>query len=84
MKTLLGKKLGMTQYFNEDGTVVRCTVIEAGPCQVTQKKTVDKDGYSATQIAFGDVKAKRLNKPLLGHLKKAGVSPKRHLIEVRG
>jgi large subunit ribosomal protein L3 len=84
MKTLLGKKLGMTQFFNEDGTVVRCTVIQAGPCLVTQKKTVDNDGYAATQIAFGDVKAKRLNKPLLGHLKKAGVAPKRHLIEVRG
>jgi large subunit ribosomal protein L3 len=84
MKTLLGKKLGMTQYFNEDGTVVRCTVIEAGPCLVTQKKTVDTDGYAATQIAFGDVKAKRLTKPELGHLKKAGVGPKRHLVEVRG
>ncbi len=84
MKTLLGKKLGMTQFFNEDGTVVRCTVIEAGPCQVTQKKTVETDGYAATQIAFGDVKAKRLTKPELGHLKKAGVDPKRHLVEVRG
>jgi large subunit ribosomal protein L3 len=84
MKTLLGTKLGMTQIFGEDGTVVRCTVIQAGPCVVTQKKTVEKDGYAATQIAYGDVKAKRLNKPLLGHLKKAGVSPKRHLMEVRG
>ncbi len=84
MKTLLGKKLGMTQFFNEDGSVVRCTVIEAGPCQVTQKKTVETDGYVATQIAFGDVKAKRLSKPELGHLKKAGVDPKRHLVEVRG
>jgi large subunit ribosomal protein L3 len=84
MKTLLGTKLGMTQLFNEDGTVVRCTVIQAGPCLVTQKKTVETDGYCATQIAFGDVKAKRLNKPLLGHLKKAGIAPKRHLIEVRG
>jgi large subunit ribosomal protein L3 len=84
MKTLLGTKLGMTQFFTEDGSVVRCTVIEAGPCLVTQKKTVDKDGYAATQIAFGDVKAKRLNKPLLGHLKKSGVSPKKHLVEVRG
>jgi len=84
MKTLLGTKLGMTQFFNEDGTVVRCTVIQAGPCLVTQKKTVENDGYTATQIAFGDVKPKRLNKPLLGHLKKAGVAPKRHLIEVRG
>ncbi|MFH1833453.1 MAG: 50S ribosomal protein L3, partial [bacterium] len=84
MKTLLGTKLGMTQFFNEDGTVVRCTAIQAGPCVVTQKKTVETDGYDATQIAFGDVKAKKLNKPLLGHLKKAGVSPKRHLVEVRG
>jgi large subunit ribosomal protein L3 len=84
MKTLLGTKLGMTQFFNEDGSIVRCTVIQAGPCLVTQKKTVETDGYAATQIAFGDVKAKRLNKPELGHLKKAGVAPKRHLLEVRG
>jgi large subunit ribosomal protein L3 len=84
MKTLLGTKLGMTQFFNEDGTVVRCTVIQAGPCLVTQKKTVEHDGYAATQIAFGDVRAKRLNKPLLGHLKKAGAPPKRHLVEARG
>jgi large subunit ribosomal protein L3 len=84
MKTLLGTKLGMTQIFNDDGSVVRCTVIQAGPCVVTQKKTVETDGYAATQIAFGDVRAKRLNKPLLGHLKKAGVGPKRHLLEVRG
>lgn len=84
MKTLLGTKLGMTQYFNEDGTVVRCTVIQAGPCVVTQKKTVENDGYAATQIAYGDVKPKRLTKPVLGHFKKAGVAPKRHLVEVRG
>jgi len=84
MKTLLGTKLGMTQFFNEDGQVVRCTVIQAGPCLVTQKKTVENDGYAATQIAFGDVKTKRLNKPLLGHFKKAGVAPKRHLVEVPG
>ncbi len=84
MKTLLGTKLGMTQIFKEDGTVVRCTVIQAGPCVVTQKKTVEKDGYAATQIGYGEVKPRRLNKPLLGHFKKAGVPPKRHLIEVRG
>jgi len=84
MKALLGKKLGMTQFYNEDGTIVRCTVIEAGPCVVTQKKTVETDGYAATQIAFGDAQPKRLNKPLLGHLKKAGAGPKRHLAEVRG
>jgi len=84
MKTLLGTKVGMTQIFTADGTVVPVTVIQAGPCVVTQKKTVGTDGYEATQIAFGDVKPKRLNKPLLGHLKKAGVSPKAHLVEVPG
>jgi large subunit ribosomal protein L3 len=84
MKTLLGTKVGMTQIFTTDGTVVPVTVIQAGPCVVTQKKTVGTDGYEATQIAFGDVKPKRLNKPLLGHLKKAGVSPKAHLMEVPG
>lgn len=84
MKTLLGTKVGMTQIFTTDGTVVPVTVIQAGPCVVTQKKTVGTDGYEATQIAFGDVKPKRLNKPLLGHLKKAGVSAKAHLVEVPG
>ena len=64
MKTLLGTKLGMTQFFDTDGTVVRCTVIQAGPCVVTQKKTVDTDGYAATQIAFGDVKAKTAQQAL--------------------
>ena len=63
----------MTQLFGEDGTVTPVTVIQAGPCVVTQKKTVETDGYAATQIAFGDVKPSKLNKPLLGHLKKAGV-----------
>jgi large subunit ribosomal protein L3 len=84
MKTILGTKLGMTQLFNDDGTVTSVTVIQAGPCVVTQKKTVATDGYEAVQIAFGDVKPRKLNKPLLGHLKKAGVSPKRHLAEVHG
>jgi large subunit ribosomal protein L3 len=84
MKTLLGTKLGMTQLFESDGTVTSVTVIQAGPCVVTQKKTVATDGYDATQIAYRDVKPRRLNKPLLGHLKKAGVSPKKHLVEVRG
>ncbi len=79
MKTLLGTKLGMTQLFGEDGTVTPVTVIQAGPCVVTQKKTDETDGYDATQIAYGDVKAKKLNKPELGHLKKAGVDPKKHL-----
>lgn len=84
MKTLLGTKIGMTQLFGEDGRVTPVTVIQAGPCIVTQKKTVETDGYAATQIAFGDVKAKKLNKPLMGHLKKAGAGLKKHLIEVRG
>lgn len=83
-KTLLGTKVGMTQIFAEDGTFIPVTVIQAGPCVVTQKKTVTVDGYDATQIGYGDVQPKRLNKPLLGHLKKAGVSPKKHLIEMRG
>jgi large subunit ribosomal protein L3 len=83
MKTLLGTKIGMTQLFGDDGTVTSVTVIQAGPCVVTQKKTVENDGYVAAQIAYGDVKPRRLNKPLLGHLKKAGVSPKKHLIEIR-
>jgi large subunit ribosomal protein L3 len=84
MKTLLGTKIGMTQLFAEDGTVTPVTVIQAGPCVVTQKKTVESDGYAATQIAYGDVKPKKLNKPLLGHLRKAGVGPKKHLVEVPG
>jgi len=84
MKTLLGTKIGMTQLFAEDGTVTPVTVIQAGPCVVTQKKTVETDGYAATQIAYGDVKPKKLNKPLLGHLRKAGVGPKKHLVEVLG
>lgn len=84
MKTLLGTKLGMTQLFSEDGTVTPVTVIQAGPCVVTQKKSVAGEGYSAIQIAYGDVKAKKLNQPLLGHLKKSSASPKKHLIEVPG
>jgi large subunit ribosomal protein L3 len=84
MKTLLGTKLGMTQVFGEDGKVTPVTVIHAGPCVVTQKKTVETDGYVATQIAFGDAKPKRMAKGELGHLKKAGVGPKKHLVEVPG
>lgn len=84
MKAILGTKIGMTQLFGEDGAVSRVTVIQAGPCVVTQRKDVASDGYAATQIAFGDVKVKKLTKPELGHLKKSGVSPKKHLAEVRG
>ena len=82
-KGIIGKKLGMTQIFTEDGTVIPVTVIEAGPCSVTQKKTVETDGYEAVQLAFGDIREKLVNKPQAGHFKKAGVSPKRHLKEFR-
>ncbi|MEW9082985.1 50S ribosomal protein L3 [Caldanaerobacter subterraneus] len=82
-KGILGKKHGMTQIFDEKGEVIPVTVIEAGPCVVVQKKTVEKDGYNAIQVGFGDISEKKLNKPLLGHFKKAGVSPKRYLREFR-
>jgi large subunit ribosomal protein L3 len=83
MKGILGKKLGMSQVFNEQGEVVPVTVIEAGPCYVTQKKTVERDGYSAVQLGFETVKPGRLTKPELAHLKKAGVPAVRHLREFR-
>ena len=81
MPGLLGKKIGMTSVFGADGKNVPCTVIECGPCVVTQIKTVEKDGYSAVQVGFQDVKEKNISAPLLGHFKKAGVAPKRHLAE---
>ena len=81
MPGLLGKKIGMTSVFGADGKNVPCTVIECGPCVVTQIKTVEKDGYSAVQVGFQDVKEKSVSAPLLGHFKKAGVTPKRHLAE---
>ena len=81
-KGIIGKKLGMTQIFDEKGNVIPVTLIEAGPCVVAQKKTVENDGYNAVQLAYEDVK-KNVNKPQLGHFKKAGVSPKRHLKEFR-
>jgi large subunit ribosomal protein L3 len=80
---ILGTKLGMTQVFDEKGKAIPVTIIEAGPCTVTQVKTPATDGYSAIQIGFGDVKPKALNKPLLGHLKKSDASPVRHLTECR-
>ena len=80
-KAIIGKKLGMSQIFTENGIVIPVTVVEAGPCKVSQKKTVDTDGYQAVQLAFEDTKEQRLNKPELGHLKKAGVEPKKHLKE---
>ena len=82
-KGIIGKKLGMTQIFDEKGNVIPVTLIEAGPCVVAQKKTVANDGYDAVQLAYEDVKAKNVNKAQLGHFKKAGISPKRHLKEFR-
>ena len=82
-KGIIGKKLGMTQIFLEDGSVVPVTVIEAGPCTVAQKKTVDTDGYDAVQLAFGDVKEKHMTKAEIGHFKKAGIEAKKHLKEFR-
>jgi large subunit ribosomal protein L3 len=82
---LLGRKLGMTQVFDpEDGHVERVTVLEAGPCFVTAIRRAERDGYDAVQLAFGAVREKKLQKPRLGHLKKAGVAPLRHLCEFRG
>ncbi len=82
-KGIIGKKLGMTQIFDENGVVIPVTVIEAGPCPVTQKKTVETDGYDAVQLAYGEIREKLVNKPRAGHFKKAGVQAKRHLKEFR-
>ena len=82
-KAILGKKLGMTQLFDEMGKIVPVTVVQAGPCVVVQKKTADNDGYDAVQIGFDEVKEKNINKPLKGHFDKAGVSPKRFLREFK-
>lgn len=83
MKGVIGKKVGMTQIFDEKGEVVPVTVIEAGPCFVTQKKTLEQDGYTAIQIGFGETKPKRLTKGQMGHLKKSELPPLRHLREIR-
>ena len=82
-KGIIGKKLGMTQIFDQKGNVIPVTLIEAGPCAVAQKKTVENDGYNAVQLAYEDVKKKNVNKAQLGHFAKAGISPKRHLKEFR-
>ncbi len=82
-KGIIGKKLGMTQIFDQKGNVIPVTLIEAGPCVVSQKKTVENDGYNAVQLAFEDVKKKNVNKAQLGHFEKAGITPKRHLKEFR-
>ena len=82
-KAIIGKKVGMTQIFDESGKVIPVTVVEAGPCVVTQKKTVETDGYTAVQLGFGDVKEDKLTKPEAGHLKKAGVEAKKYLKEFK-
>ena len=82
-KAIIGKKVGMTQIFDETGKVIPVTVVEAGPCVVTQKKTVETDGYASVQLGFEDVKEHKLTKPEVGHFKKAGVEAKRHLKEFR-
>lgn len=82
-KAIIGKKVGMTQIFDDNGKVVPVTVIEAGPCVVVQKKSEDKEGYTAVQLGFQDEKERKLGKPETGHLKKAGVSLKKHLKEFK-
>ena len=81
MKAIIGKKVGMSQIFDENGKVIPVTVIEAGPCTVVQKKTAEKEGYAAVQLGFEDVPERKLTKPEMGHLNKAGVAPKKHLRE---
>jgi large subunit ribosomal protein L3 len=82
-KGLLGTKLGMTQVFDQNARAVPVTVIQAGPCTVTQVKSPERDGYAAVQLAFGDIRPKRVTKPRAGHFAKAGVEPRRHLVELR-
>ena len=81
MKAIIGKKVGMSQIFDENGHVIPVTVIEAGPCTVVQKKTAEKEGYAAVQLGFEDIAERKLSKPEMGHLNKAGVSPKKYLRE---
>ena len=81
MKAIIGKKVGMSQIFDENGRVIPVTVIEAGPCAVVQKKTVEKDGYASVQLGFEDIAERKLTKPEMGHLNKAGVAPKKYLRE---
>ena len=82
-KAIIGKKVGMTQVFDEKGVVIPVTVVEAGPCVIVQKKTAGKDGYDAVQMGFGDIKPKKLTKPLKGHFDKSDVAPKKFLREFR-
>jgi large subunit ribosomal protein L3 len=80
---VLGEKLGMTQVFDETNRMVPVTVVKAGPCVVTQVRTADRDGYSAVQIAYGAIDPRKVTKPVAGHFAKAGVPPRRHLVEIR-
>ena len=82
-KALIGKKIGMTQIFDEKGNVIPVTVVEAGPCNVVSKKTLENDGYEAVQLGFGDIKVQRVSKPLMGHFKKNDVAPKKYLKEFK-
>ena len=82
-KAIIAKKIGMTQIFTESGTLIPVTVLEAGPCIVTQKKTTENDGYEAIQVGFGEAKAKKVNSPEKGHFEKAGVQPTSMLKEFR-
>jgi large subunit ribosomal protein L3 len=84
MPGLIGKKVGMTSVFDENGNNVPCTVVEAGPCVITQIKTLEKDGYKAVQLSYGDKKEKRTTKAMQGHFKKANTPPKQKVIELRG
>lgn len=81
MRGLIGKKIGMTQVYNEEGTMIPVTIVEAGPCTVIQVKSINNDGYEAVQVGFGERKAKHVNKPLNGQFKKSGVQPKKILME---
>lgn len=83
VNTILGRKLGMTQVWNENDNIVPVTVIQAGPCTISQIKTQETDGYAAVQIGYGDIKEKHVNKPMAGHFAKAGVAPMKYLREVR-
>ncbi|MDN5760214.1 MAG: 50S ribosomal protein L3 [Tomitella sp.] len=83
IKGILGNKLGMTQVFDENNRVVPVTVVKAGPCVVTQVRTEERDGYSAVQLAFGAIDPRKVNKPTAGHYAKAGVTPRRHIVELR-
>jgi len=83
IKGVLGEKLGMTQVFDDANRVVPVTVVKAGPCVVTQVRTPEKDGYAAVQLAFGAIDPRKVNKPETGHFRKAGVTPRRHLVELR-